>query len=299
MKRIALLALLCATLAMAQQQPAPPASGGETNLVERAAAPTYSDLNCAGFITRQSFSTGNSIVGGLNTPEQQQFAQRDIIFLEGGGYKEGEWLSVVRPLHDPNHMDIYQGQALAIRELGEPYAELGHVKVTEVRGGTAVAQVEFSCAAMVPGDLVVPFQERQAIKFRPPAPFDRFPGEAPGTTGRIVMAREFDSIVATGQKVYVNLGADKGIKPGDYLRVVRGYNPLTMDPVDALSYKAKHSEDTQMHPVSIPNTRLAQLPRRAVGELIVLNVTPTASTCMVTRAPETINVGDTVELERQ
>ncbi len=297
MKRLALLAILGSTLVMAQQPPAPTAPPRQTNVVARAAAPTYADMYCSGFITKQSLPAGNVVVGGLNTPDQTQFAQRDTVFLEGSGYQEGARYSIVRPLRDPNRMSIYPGQVATIAEAGQPYADLGHVRITELRGSTAVALVEFSCASIVPGDLAVPFQERPPVAYRPPAPFDRFPAEAPGVTGRIIMAAEFDSIVAAGQKVYVNLGADKGVKPGDYFRVVRSYDPLRMDKVDALSYRMKQSEDTQKDRKDIPNARYAQLPRRAVGELIVLSVTPTSSTCMITLSPETVNVGDTVELE--
>jgi len=41
------------------------------------------------------------------------------------------------------------------------------------------------------------------------------------------------------------------------------------------------------------------LPRRAVGEVVVLNVTPTASSAMIVFALEDVYAGDTVELDEQ
>lgn len=300
MKRFALLVILCTTLAVAQEQApaAPPAAPPpQTNLVERAAAPTYSDIYCAGFITNQSFNAGNRIVGGLDTPERTQFAQGDVVFLDGGGYQEGGRLSVVRAVRDPNNNPAFVGQGAAIAALGQPYAELGRLRVTTLRGNTAIAVVEFSCNAMVPGDVVVPFQEKSPVPYQAATAFERFPAAAGSLTGRIVMAKEFDSVAATGHKVYLNAGADKGVKPGDYFRVVRSYDPARMEKVDALSYRLRTLEETQAAPVTVPSGRYAEMPRRAIGEVIVLAVTPTAATCMVTRSVESINVGDTVELE--
>ena len=42
---------------------------------------------------------------------------------------------------------------------------------------------------------------------------------------------------------------------------------------------------------------MADLPRRAVGEVVILSVTPSSSTGMVTFALEDVRIGDDVELE--
>ena len=46
-----------------------------------------------------------------------------------------------------------------------------------------------------------------------------------------------------------------------------------------------------------PNIHVGDLPRRAVGEVVVLNVTPTASSAMVVFALEDVFAGDSVELD--
>jgi len=42
---------------------------------------------------------------------------------------------------------------------------------------------------------------------------------------------------------------------------------------------------------------IAELPQRAVGEMVVLNVTPTSSTAMVIFALEDLHLGDFAEME--
>jgi hypothetical protein len=48
-----------------------------------------------------------------------------------------------------------------------------------------------------------------------------------------------------------------------------------------------------------PDIHVADLPRRAVGEVVILSVTPTTSTGMVVFALEDVHAGDAVELDEQ
>lgn len=108
-------------------------------------------------------------------------------------------------------------------------------------------------------------------------------------------------------KVYMNIGSNQGVKPGDYFRAVRSYEADLHDPVDSLSFKASTNEDTQKRQASIdtnmftktggPVIHVADLPRRAVGEVVILSTTPTTSTGMVVFAMESVHVGDGVELD--
>ncbi len=128
-------------------------------------------------------------------------------------------------------------------------------------------------------------------------------------SGRIVLAKDFDLLLGTGSKVYINVGANQGVKVGDYFRAVRTYEADLRDPVDSLSFKASTTDDTQMHPPTIeghmfsktkgPIINVADMPRRAMGEIVVINVTPTTATGMLVFALEDVHVGDHVELDEQ
>ena len=293
MRTIALLLVLSAPLALAQQ--AAPARA--TNGTERVQAPSYADMYCSGFISNTSYGKGSYVLAGAESPHQTQFKQGDTVFLEGAGLQEGYRLAVIRELRDPNRSQAYVGQVGAISALGQPYAELGRLRVTAIRDKITIAEVEYSCAPIVAGDIVVPFQEKPPLTYRRTMNLERFPTAAGGVRARIVMAKDFDYIVGTGQKVYLSAGADKGVKVGDYFRAVRGYDPLTLDNVAALSYKVRQSEETQKTDTAIRGEKYAELPRRALAEMIVLSVTPTSSTAMITFAVESVEVGDVVELE--
>ena len=297
MKRALIAALLLSGMAAAQQTGVPQQPQQITNLVERASGPTYSDQYCAGYITNKGPDAAKYVIAGAETPFQADYSTPETIFLEGSGYAEGGRYTIIRALKDPNQYEMFPGQRSAIAGLGAAYAEVGRVKIKAVRGENAVADIEFACQQIVPGDYVVPFAEKPPIVYKAKASFDRFPPTSGSLKGRILLAKEFDSILGQGNKVYLNVGADKGVKVGDYFRAVRGYDPNSMNQVDALSYKINAMEDTQGNAVTPSAERYGKLPLRALGEMIVLEVTPSSATAMITLSLESINVGDYVELE--
>jgi hypothetical protein len=276
---------------------------------ERVQTPTNADLYCAGFISKQLVPNANFVGGGLQTPNTTKFVNGDIIYLTGKGYEAGQQYTILRELTDPNRYELFDGQHKMVKALGQPYAELARVRVIDTRSKTAVAQVEFSCDPVSPGDIAVPFAEKPAVAFHPAVHFDRFAPSNGKVSGRIVMAKDFDSEIGTGAKVYMNVGSSQGIKAGDYFRAERPYENDLKDSVDSLSFKASTAEDTQKNPPSIdarfltrskgPVIHVADLPRRAVGEVVILSTTPTTSTGMVVFSLEDLHVGDNIEMDEQ
>jgi hypothetical protein len=277
--------------------------------VERVQTPTHADLYCAGFLTKQSVPNANFVAGGLHTANTTKFVNGDMVYLGGSGYQSGQEYTILRALKDPNKYELFAGQNSLIKATGQPYAELAQVKIIDTRSKSAIAQVEFSCDPIVPGDIAVPFAEKPAVSFHSPVRFDRFAPANGKVSGRIVMAKDFDTEVGTGQKVYMNVGSGQGVKVGDYFRAVRSYENDLKDPVDSLSFKASTTEDTQKDPPSIEPEfmshskgqviRVADLPRRAVGEIVVISATDTTATGMIVFALEDVHVGDGVELDEQ
>jgi hypothetical protein len=316
MKKTGLLLLLVATFAVAQQSTT--ASTPDTDGIIHTAVnvpfvrfqtPTQADVYCAGFITKDRIPDANYVNGGLQTPTSTKFEIGELIYLAGSGYQAGQLYSIVREIRDVNRYEIYPGMRKVMAAAGRPYGEIGRVRVVDTRNHSAIAQVEFSCDPINPGDIAVPFVEKQPIAFHVPGHFDRFAPSNGKLTGRVVLGKDFDGVLGTGMKLYMNMGSNQGVKVGDYFRVVRPYTTTLRDPVDSLSFKAQTSEDTQIRPPSFeanrftktkgPNIHVRDLPRRAVGEVVVLNVTPTASSAMIVFALEDVYAGDTVELDEQ
>jgi hypothetical protein len=212
-------------------------------------------------------------------------------------------------LQDINEYEMFPGQKKVLKETGQPYEEVGRVKIIDSRNKAAVAFVEYSCDGINPGDTAIPFAEKQRIEAHGPIRFDRYlPASSSKVSGRIVMAKDFDSQVGTGQKVYINVGSNQNVKIGDYLRIVRSYESDLKDPVDSLSFRAAIAEDTQKKMPSFdpemfekqngPVIHVRDLPRRAVGEMVILGVTDTTATGMIVFANENVMPGDGVEFDQ-
>ena len=318
MKKTGLLLLLLAIAANAQDAgntaadantPQGTAPTSVSFPVERVQTPTYADMYCAGFISKSVLPDANYVAGGLQTPNTTKFVTGDIVYLAGTGYTTGGQYSILRELKDQNRYEVFPGQSKMLAATGQPYGEIGRVRIVDMRSKMAIGQIEYSCDPVNPGDIAVPFAEKPSVSFHPPARFDRFIPKTGKTSGRIVLAKDFDSTLGTGMKVYLNLGTNQGLKVGDYLRAVRSYTADLADPVDSLSFAASTAEDTQKRPPSIegnwmtktkgPNIHVGDLPRRAVGEIVIIGTTPTTATGMIVFSLEDVHVGDAVELDDQ
>lgn len=259
-------------------------------------APTNADMYCSGYITTDHISEKRYVAAGWNSPDQTRFAAlADYIYIHGKDMKEGDRLQILRHVRDPNRYEFYRGQHAAVSNAGEPYFELGIVRVIDVQRETAIAVPELACSDIVPGDLAVPFEEHDAPKFRKVS-LDRFAPPNGKTTGRIIMANDFAGYVGTKDKVFLNIGSSKGLKVGDYLRATRTYSYTYHDPEAGLSLKASAYEDTQKSPPHLPLGDLSSLPRRTLGDMMVLSVHKHSATAMILTALEGIQVGDGVEL---
>jgi outer membrane protein OmpA-like peptidoglycan-associated protein len=293
MTRFSALLFVFAACVAAAQQP----QTSQTQALNIGNTPTPADIYCSGFITTDHVPSQNFVMAGWNSPDQTRYAAPvDTIYIHGRNLKEGDRYEIVRHVKDPNHYELFHGQHSAIRAAGEPYFELGYVRIIEVQKDTAIAKPELSCADIVPGDVAIPFEERQAPAFRN-VTLNRFAPPNGKTQGRIIMANEFDSFIGTKYKVYLNIGSDKGLKVGDYLRATRTYSYSYHDPEAGMSLKASAVEDTQAdryHHIS--GAELASLPRRTLGDMVVLSVHKKSATAMVLTALEDIHVGDGVEL---
>jgi hypothetical protein len=109
----------------------------------------------------------------------------------------------------------------------------------------------------------------------------------------VVSGKDASDVYGRNNVVYVNLGANQGVKVGDYYRIFR--------------YQGSRSE-------TVPQTKDFQymiygfgtapakyqwndLPREVIGEGIVFNVSHNSSTMMITFTSSEVYAGDYVEIE--
>ncbi len=266
-----------------------------TNLSELFKGPTLSEIYCAGFISKETIKPSGTMVAGNHSPDQDQYTENGYIFLKGSDLQEGKEYLLLRHAYDPNQYQSFPGQLATLKRLGELYQDLGRAKVLYIRNKTAVAQIESSCSDVRPGDIAVPFQERPRPEFKQTT-FERFAPPNGKTTGRVVMGRDFDTEIGAHRIVYLNVGEAQGVKPGDYFRITRDYS-AAKDSIESLGFNAPSYDDTQKDPSKFDFRKQAgDLPRRSVGELMVINVNQNSSTALTTYMLEDAHLGDGVEM---
>ncbi len=276
--------------------------------MEKLQTPSPVDLYCAGFISRP-VPKGQFVAGGSESPFTTEFANGEAVYLHGKGYEAGQQYNIIREVKDSNRYELYPGQFAALKAAGRPYEEVARVRVIDTRTRMAVARIEFSCDAVAPGDLVAPFEQKTLVNFHPPMRFDRFALANGQSSGRILLAKDFDSELGTGATVYLSIGANQGLKVGDFVRAERTASTVIHNEVDSLSFKADAYEVTQNEPPTINPTMLdlghgpvihtAEMPRRGVGEIVIIGTTPTTATGMIVFSLEPVHVGDIVEVDQQ
>jgi outer membrane protein OmpA-like peptidoglycan-associated protein len=296
--RLVVLCVVMVAISAMAQTPASPSGQFTSNRITVTPRPNDFDVYCSGFITNAAIGHSNEVLAGWQGPDAVRFADRDYIYLSGSGLEEGKEYAIVREVRDPNHYEAFPGQYKAIKTLGSPYADIGRVKVLSHRDKVTVAQVTMSCEPIAPGDVAVAFVERPRPVYRPTYPFDRFAPPTGKQTGRVVLTRDFDTMFGTTRKVYLDIGADKGVQVGDYYRVVRSGKEIADTPIESVSADATMAEDTQAHPMRYnPKAQLRDLPRKNLGDMMILNVYPKSAVAIVTFAYEDMHVGDHVEQE--
>src|SRR5581483_6992975 len=205
--------------------------------------------------------------------------------------------------------EVYPGQFAAVKAAGQPYSEIAVIKVIDTRPRMAVARIEFGCDTLSPGDLVIPYTEKSKIAVHESLRFDRYSLASGQATGRIILSKDFDTELGTGGKVYLNIGSNQGLKVGDFVKVERTAGEVVKNPVDSISFHATSYEMTQKDPALVnpslldrghgPVIETADMPRRGVGEVVIVDTTPTTATGMIVFSLESVHVGDTVEIDHQ
>lgn len=280
------------------------------------------NLYCAGYISKTPIVESPEIVGGEQEQEQFVYKQGDFIYINAGaqqGVKVDDRYSITRPRGRMRSPFSKKG------DLGIYVQELGAVRVVSVKPQVSIAMVENNCESILLGDLLVPSQTRVAPDERDETILDRFRDPNGKATGRIVLARDGQEFVTRDQIIYIDLGAEDGVKAGDYLTV---YRPLgsgrvvlfdktfnereIVRPMDYgfESFRFRGGKFDNQAPRKTgadAKGKLAVTPevkkrrpqdlRKIVGEVTILSVHEGTATAVITRATQEINTGDYVELQ--
>jgi hypothetical protein len=257
----------------------------------------YSSVYCSGFLSDPKVPEDSQVISGEQSSYKIIFSRGDYVYLNRGedkGVKVGDRYTIVRPETDPANEWFY-GQKKEMKSMGTIYRDAGQVRVINVQPKVSVAEVVFACNYLQRGDLARPFEERPAPPFKEASKFDPFAPVSGKPMGNVVSSFDYHQMLGRGDAAYVNIGAAKGVRVGDYIRVFR-YEDMKKD-VSASG--AEHGRQYKVFGFGSASSRYEgkDLPREVLGEGIVLNVTRNAATVLITYSREDVYAGDFVEIE--
>lgn len=280
------------------------------------------ELYCAGFIQYAPSTNQLEVVGGEQEQEKRVYAEGDIVFINAGqqqGMRVGQEFSVIRPRGQfKTKLSRKKGW------LGVYTQEVGRLRVTDVKDRVSVALVTRSCEMILLGDLLRAVPQRVSPVARPEVTLERFADPSGKQTGRIVLARDGREMLSRNQVVFIDLGTEDGVKAGDYLTIYRpaGTGTVTRFRDEEITPTANYGFESERfrggrfsnkaQRVKDPNgtgiygpmvttpeieRRRPPVPRKVVGEVVVLNVQARTATAVITRVAQEVHTGDFVELQ--
>jgi len=284
-------------------------------------------LACAGYIRYRPFGQTPEIVGAEEEQEQRTYSDGDIVYLNAGsrnGIKEGQTFQIIRPRGDVKGVHREK-----IGFLGTYVQDVGQLQVFRVREETSAAKITFTCDTALLGDLLVEVPLRESPLQRPEANLDRFTDPSGKQVGRLMMARNNRELLTKNDVVYIDLGGEDNVKPGDYLTIYRPLGTGNLTRVDneemarnrasgfqseryrggGFSNQASRAKDSTAFvdangryshkPITTREVKKDRplMPRKIVGEMVIIDVNVRTATAIITRAAAEVHTGDWVEIQ--
>ncbi len=216
-------------------------------------------LECSGFVARpREIEASGQIIRSLEAGDIRLWYD-DHVFVDmhGRKVKVGDRFWVIRPAADVTH-------PVTGRSVGVKVLTLGTVEIVQAEEPHPWAKIVYNCEDMADGDLLVNVKAWA----EPPKDLDR-PADL-HVGGYIVASKSDADSLGQWDVVYVDVGQDKGIIPGDEFTIYQR-SGITKYP-------------------SIPLKR---------GELIVIRTSAESAVALVTKAELRLEVGEGVILQRQ
>jgi hypothetical protein len=298
-----------------------PSTNQEMRVVDK------SRLYCAGYIRHQKLPHMPEIVGALEEQEQRTYADGDVVYINAGsqqGIREGQNFQIIRPRGDVKGVHKHK-----IGFLGTYVQEVGQLQVFKVRENTSAAQITFTCDTALLGDLLAPVPDRESPLQRAESNLDIFADPSGKQTGRLMMAKDNREMVTRNDVVYIDLGSEDQLKTGDYLTIYRPLGTGNITRIDneemarnratgfqsdrfrggGIGSQANRAKDEtafvdtdgryRYRPITTREIKRHRplMPRKIVGEMIVIDVQTRTATAIITRVAGEVHTGDWVEIQ--
>jgi hypothetical protein len=221
------------------------------------------DVYCSGYLGDRDETFVGRIVNAEKERNQSMFLAGDILYIDIGsenGVQAGMEFTIVRPSRLVNHWGSERDVA------GRIYMTPGRVRVICAQEKASITEIVYSCNEVEVGDFVAPFEPIPVPLVRRTQPASICDTPNGKAIGHVVGTRDAVTPVGTDTIVFLDLGEQDGLNPGDFLTV---YHPSTQ----------------------------AVGVRTVLGEAAILTTRGHSSVAIITSMVDFIAVGDAVEVK--
>ena len=214
------------------------------------------DLYCSFFILEDipRLKVTASDKGG----ERSLLADYDIFYIgnaAAAGLKEGQLMMVLE-------IGPKISSSRSKKILGLVAFKRGRARVVRLEKEMAVARLEKTCAPVMVGDFLVPFEEKEGLLGKDLG-FNDSLWQDEAVTGRLIFIENKSGLIGPGQWALIDLGEENGIQTGRQLTVF-------------------HQGGKGLSPVAVAN-------------VIVIHAGRNASTIKVLSAKDALRIGDVIQ----
>jgi hypothetical protein len=221
------------------------------------------DVYCSGYLGGHDEKFVGRVVNAEKEVSQSMFMAGDVLYLDIGaesGVQAGMEFQIVRPSRLVNRWD-------SVRDtVGRVYLTPGRVRILCTQERASIAEIVYSCNEVEVGDYVAPFEPIPVPLVRRTRPQGICDTPNGKPIGHLVDTRDAVTPVGTGTVVFLDLGEQNGLSPGDFLTVYR------------------------------PSTRAVGL-RTVLGEAAILTTRDWTSVAIITSMIDNMAVGNAVEIK--
>jgi len=266
--------------APAAPQKSPLSAPGATPISPPLPIGVEADVYCTGWIEEPGTKYPATIFSAELIDSKQGFIEGDVVYLDAGtnqGLSAGQEFWIVRP-----ERTVYRaGSDTSV--LGRMLLTPGRVRILCAQESAAIGEIVLSCSDVNVGDDLLPFEPVPIPLVRRTAPLSSCDPLTGKVSGHIV--DDFDTVtsIATNSVVFLDIGEDDGLMPGDFLSVYRV--PSVDRDIRFLMEEVRKK------------TKAGESVRIMLGEAAILTTQKKTSVAIITSMRDMMYVGDRVEMK--
>ncbi len=254
------------------------------------------ELYGTGFITKEMVKMDAFIIGAEDEDHERYLGEGEIVYLNKGMNQNvvpGAKFEIIR-----NTGKVFN--PITKKFVGYYYKQIGILKVLISHDTNSIAKIEYATDAAFIGDGLLNYEKKNFIEGNRNYKMTRFMEDTGKATGNVVFIENYKTFAGQEEVIYLDLGKNSGIKPGDYVSIYTRYGKYKVEgelgrTISQTNFKPSKAKDfKRQKKIALKNRNI---PRVINGDAIVLEVYDTACKAIIVENRKPIHIGDYAQIK--